>query len=158
MKKRTIKYLVGGVAVLLLSVTAINNRRTPVNLSTNQKSGVLSASSEKAGYKISISGVKRGEKNIQSQTERTTISLAVQNLTSRVIQISPGLQMFLRDGTGAAYKVTTEYLSYGVVVGGPLSGGATTKLNIDFKMPVGSTAKQFIFQLDASNSPTVMEL
>lgn len=130
----------------------------PVVSTLTPKTAVLSESSKRSDYQLTIAKVTKDGVNSSAQTKRFTVSPVILNLSDKTIQLSPGLQMFLNDKNNVRYSMTARYLAAGKVVGGPLAGHTSTRLDVDFEIPISSTPKQFIFQVDGGSAPTTVEL
>lgn len=84
---------------------------------------------------------------------RLTVNVTTENLTGATLQISPGLQMHLRDSSGALHPFTAAYLPAGVTVGGPLSPGTSRTENLDFDVPTNAIPEALVLELNAAATP-----
>lgn len=87
-----------------------------------------------------------------------TLNVTLTNLSMETLQISPGMQMTIKDTDGVLRNYTAAHLPKGASTGGPLKPYASRSENLDFDVPPTATAQRFSFQLDASHSPLNVEL
>jgi hypothetical protein len=128
------------------------------NVLSQTTSNVASQSARTANYNLIISSVTEGMTDTVTGNKRVTVKLNFQNLSKKTLQISPGLQMFMRGANGTQYNMTAKYLARRQVIGGPLPAGVRSDLSIDFDLPSAAIPAAFIYQPDAGSTPSVIKL
>lgn len=113
---------------------------------------------ENGMYSVSVVGVNIANDSKDMPTKRTTISVKLQNLDNELLQVSPGLQMFVKTNTGNVYNMTAQYLPKDASIGGPLESNQTMQLAVDYDIPTAETAQTFIFQPNSSTPETEIGL
>lgn len=94
----------------------------------------------------------------KSAVQRVHISLNIDNVSTSIVQISPGLQTSLVDNSGTIYPYTATYLSPDFIAGGPIAIGGHSVVQLDYELPLTAIPHVLSFQLDASQRPTIMGL
>jgi hypothetical protein len=135
-------------------MTQLINQPGHVLGQTNTKSRHAAA----ADYDLTISNFSQSTPNTNSGYKRVQIALTLKNLSRNTLQISPGLQMFVRLSSGRQASITANYLAPGQIIGGPLDPDLTSELSFDYEIPSGETPIQFIYQPDAQSPSAVIEL
>ncbi len=146
------------VGVLIVATIMLNSFTTPHHGNVLSQTTAANRTARTAAYALTIKDVTQAPTDSVSGLKRVTVALNIDNLTSDIIQISPGLQMFLRTSTGQQYNLTAKYLAPGIDIGGPVAAGAQTSLNVDFDLPASSTPTTFIYQPDAGSTPSQIKL
>jgi len=126
-------------------------------VSPTSATSVLGESTTATPYAVKVNHVQTSIDQA-SAAKRVTVSLRLENTSNTILQIAPGMQMYLVTDAGTAYNMTTQYLPPGQVIGGPLAPANTENLAIDFLIPASQAAERFILQLDASTTPTVIPI
>lgn len=114
--------------------------------------GTLVLSSSRAQsdvYSLDITGLSVSGVNHEYQTKRVTVNLIVKNNAKDILQVSPGLQMFLRTSSGKTYNMTAKYLEANTTIGGPLKTDKSMSLAVDYDIPEEEKPETFIYQPDA---------
>lgn len=122
------------------------------------KLGVLGETYKAENYSLSLGKVGSYPVDETSGIKRHIAEVTIKNLSAYNFEISPGLQMSLRDARGIAYMATARYLAEGEVIGGPLGPGASSEIKLDFDLPSTVVPVEFIFQADAATQSTVIRL
>ncbi|GEM_PF-2011433 len=145
----------------LLAATVVLNTIIPGqhgNVLSQTSTNATSRSAHTADSDIIVSGVTEVQPDPVSGKKRITVNLTFQNLSTKTLQVSPGLQMFLHTGTGQLHDMTAKYLAPRQIIGGPLEPGARSDLSIDFDIPNTAVPAEFIYQSDAAAAPNVIKL
>ena len=105
---------------------------------------------------VKVNYLKKYPINSTTQEQRVTANVSITNNSNQELQISPGLQIQLADRNNNYYSMTADYLPKSVVLGGPLSPGATWTKPIDFNIPAGRTPIKLVFQTAINSKPLVI--
>jgi hypothetical protein len=144
---------------VLFGLAFTNNHPSQSSVAKSQiGTKVLGANTSAPQYQLSVDKLITSIPDTASNTQRVTIKISIKNLSGKILQISPGLQMFIIDQNKTSYNATAKYLPFGLTVGGPLANSASRTQDIDFEIPKTSVPKQFIFQLDGSTPTTRVSL
>lgn len=162
---KTVSAILGAFVVFTLLVIAANKQAgrqvsliSQAPLANEGQKGVLGESYQAKGYVLTLGDVKSYPIDETTATVRTMTEVVITNNSDTVLQISPGLQMFIIDRDGGPHTVTARYLNVGVTIGGPIGPGETAHINADFDLPADLMANSFVFQKDAASEPTVVSL
>lgn len=119
---------------------------------------VLGVTTRNDFYTVNVSAMRVTSPEQNISVKRATATVTVLNTSDEVLQIAPGLQMFLVSNAGTVYPMTARYLKPGVVLGGALAAKSSTTLNVDYDLPVNETPKTFTFQADSAKPIANIEL
>lgn len=152
--------LILGVAVVALGSTFVTaniimSKKSQLSNVTN----VLGVATNQY-YDVSIDNavLESVDKQNPPTSKRYNVALSIKNKDSQVLQIIPGKQIFLTTNTGNTYLLTTKFLTPGMVMGGPVLSGGTSKLSLDFDIPTNETPKQLVFQADGTKPVVAIAL
>lgn len=163
-KKNTSVFL--AATLIVVSAVVIGNKQAgrlsnelvAVEAAQGRTIDVLGESYEEEGYKLTFANIRAYTANEVTGKKRITADLTVLNTSQDVLEIAPGLQMFIKDQFGMLYAATANYLAPGEVIGGPLKPGHNQEVQVDFELPDSSMPNEFIFQKDQLAKVTAIKL
>lgn len=135
------------VAGLFVAGNAVISSKTKHGSSLTNVLGLTASNNY---YDLEVSGVSVGPVNQVSSTKRATVTLTLGNNSNEILQVSPGLQMFLVGSDGKIYPMTARYLAAGTSLGGPLASNGSMTINVDYDIPANVSPKTFTYQPDSS--------
>lgn len=133
-------------AVLFIAANIVISQKNHVTPLT----GVLGLSANNNYYNLQVTHIAVATADSSAASKRATVTTSLTNNGSQILQVSPGLQMFLVTDTGSIYNMTAKYLAPGTALGGPLAINGSMTINVDFDIPFNETPKTFTYQPDSS--------
>lgn len=126
-----------------------------INRGANAKASITTpkAVSDDGTFSLTTSGFRVSPIASSPSLSKVTVDITVSNTSAGLMQISPGLQMYLNTNTGTSYPFTAEYLPAGTTIGGPLASKNIMTLGVDYKIPISETPNSLTFHPDGSTKP-----
>jgi len=138
------------VAIAIAGLLVVANGVVTSKTSQKPLTNVLGLTATNNFYNLEVSGVLVGPADAKTATRRATINITLHNTSNEVLQVSPGLQMFLVGSTGKVYSMTAKYLPAGSTIGGPIGSGGSATMSVDYDIAGTETPKTFTYQPDSS--------
>lgn len=143
------------LGLLVIGALLVSLRQDPSYQRAGQTApAVLSAQSSTSPFTV-VTGSPTIQGTPVATTRRYSIPVTVTNIGNQLLQIAPGLQMFIADATGNMIPATAEYIDPALQIGGTVTPGGIQSQTIDFSMPADFHPTSFIFDYDAQNRTEV---